>query len=60
MIRRFLPKGQSVSTLSHRQVQRIQNWMNDYPRKILNYQTPYEVFIKNFRQVRQELTAVNA
>lgn len=52
LIRRFLPKGQKISEVSHRQILRIQQWMNHYPRKILGYQTPYEYFLKAFRQER--------
>src|SRR5699024_6325963 len=44
LIRRFIPKGQSISSISDRQIQRIQRWMNDYPRKILEYRTPHERF----------------
>lgn len=51
-IRRFIPKGQSISDISDRQVQRIQRWMNDYPRKILNYQTPHDCFVKAFKQTQ--------
>uniref|UniRef100_UPI000AAA74F6 IS30 family transposase n=1 Tax=Salinicoccus sediminis TaxID=1432562 RepID=UPI000AAA74F6 len=43
-IHRFIPKGQSISSISDRQIQRIQRWMNDYPRKILRYRTPHERF----------------
>lgn len=51
-IRRFIPKGQSISDISERQIQRIQRWMNDYPRKILNYQTPHDCFVKAFKQTQ--------
>ena len=34
-IRRFIPKGKSMSDLTQRDCLRIQQWMNDYPRKIL-------------------------
>jgi IS30 family transposase len=36
MIRRFIPKGVDISKLTHREIERIQNWINNYPRKILN------------------------
>ena len=49
LIRRFIPKGQSISSISDRQIQRIQRWMNDYPRKILGYQTPHERFAKSMQ-----------
>ncbi len=34
IIRRFLPKHQSLKEVSDRQVQRIQQWMNGYPRRV--------------------------
>ena len=49
-IRRFIPKGIPISTVSESQILRIQRWMNDYPRKILGYQTPHEAFAKAFHQ----------
>lgn len=59
-IRRFIPKGNSMSDLTQRDCLRIQQWMNDYPRKILGYQTPHEVFTKAFKKVRQEEGLVSA
>lgn len=53
IIRRFIPKGKSISTISETQCLRIQQWMNDYPRKILNYQTPHECFVKAFHEERK-------
>ena len=35
MIRRFIPKGVDISEFSHKDIERIQNWINNYPRKIL-------------------------
>ena len=35
MIRRFIPKGVDIANYSDKEIQRIQNWMNNYPRKIL-------------------------
>lgn len=39
MIRRFIPKGTNIADVSDEEVQWIQNWMNNYPRKILGYKT---------------------
>lgn len=49
IIRRFLPKGSSFLDISEKQCLRIQQWMNDYPRKILGYETPQEAFIKELK-----------
>lgn len=35
MIRRFFPKGIDFDTVSKRDVQRVEDWINNYPRKIL-------------------------
>lgn len=43
-IRRHMPKGKSLRDVSESHVLRTQQWMNTYPRKILNYRTPQEAF----------------
>lgn len=53
IIRRFLPKGQPLQGVCDTLCLRIQNWMNDYPRKQLGYQTPYELFVREFHRERQ-------
>lgn len=45
MIRRFVPKGTDISKLSDKDVERIEKWMNNYPRKILDYKTPNELVL---------------
>lgn len=35
MIRRFIPKGTDISKYTGKEIERIQHWMNNYPRKIL-------------------------
>ena len=44
MIRRFIPKGTDIGAYTKEEIQRIENWLNNYPRKILNYYTPMEVY----------------
>jgi transposase, IS30 family len=44
MIRRFIPKGTDISKLGKREIKRIQDWLNSYPRKILDYRTPAEAY----------------
>ena len=51
MIRRYIPKGSNIAKYSHRRIQEIENWINNYPRKILNYASSAEQFssaLKNF------------
>ncbi|MDR0916495.1 MAG: IS30 family transposase [Oscillospiraceae bacterium] len=40
IIRRFFPKGTDFSKVSTRRIAAVQNWMNNYPRKILGGKTP--------------------
>ena len=40
MIRRFFPKGTNFDEVSPAEVQRVQDWMNSYPRRVLGWQTP--------------------
>jgi IS30 family transposase len=44
LIRRFISKKVQLDTLSLTRIVQLENWLNDRPRKILNYQTPREVF----------------
>lgn len=34
MIRRFIPKGVDIKDYSDKEIERIQNWINNYPRRI--------------------------
>lgn len=42
MIRRWFPKGTNFDRISPERIQRVQDWMNDYPRKKLNWKSPRE------------------
>jgi IS30 family transposase len=44
LIRQFLPKGSAFKDLTKRQITRIENRINNRPRKRLGYHTPQEVF----------------
>jgi IS30 family transposase len=44
MIRRFIPKGTDISKFGKLEIKRIQEWLNNYPRKILDYRTPTEAY----------------
>ena len=43
LIRRFFPKGTNFSKITDAQVAAVQNWINNYPRKILDWRTPMEL-----------------
>lgn len=42
LIRRFLPKKTNFDTISDTQIQQVETWLNDRPRKCLNFKTPTE------------------
>lgn len=42
MIRRFFPKGTNFDQISLADVRRVQDWMNHYPRKVLDWKAPIE------------------
>ncbi len=44
IIRRFIPKGCDISKFTHKQIKRIEEWINNYPRKILDFKTAEEMF----------------
>lgn len=51
LIRRFLPKGKSLLDYNENHYLKIMNWMNNLPRKILNYRTPIEVFVEELNKL---------
>lgn len=44
MIRRFIPKGADISKYSTKEIERIQHWINNYPRRILGYKSSNDLF----------------
>ena len=38
----FIPKGTNIDDYSYEYINSSVNWMNNYPRKILDYKTPIE------------------
>ena len=43
ILRRFIPKGTDIGTLTENELQRIEDWVNNYPRKILGYQSANQI-----------------
>ena len=48
IIRRFIPKGSAIGTYSKAEIREIQDWMNNYPRKILKGKTPAQMLQQEF------------
>lgn len=44
MIRRYIPKGKSIKEISQKEIQTVCNRLNNLPRRILNGQTPAQLF----------------
>lgn len=44
LVRQFFPKGISMKNICKHKLQNVENLLNNRPRKVLNYQTPAEVF----------------
>lgn len=48
MIRYFIPKKTLLENYTFEQINKIAQWMNNYPRKSLNYKTPLEAALEEF------------
>lgn len=51
-IRRFIPKGADVSLYSDEYIQMIEDWLNNTPRKCLDFKTPNEVYFSNLLSIQ--------
>lgn len=45
LIRRFIPKGTDIDSISDRQIRYIENWINNYPRRILGYKSANDLLM---------------
>jgi transposase, IS30 family len=45
LIRQYLPKKTDFNNINHHEIKKIENELNNRPRKKLNYKTPKEVFL---------------
>lgn len=43
-IRRKIPKGEDLTKYSHKEIQAVEDWLNNYPRQVLDFATPNELF----------------
>lgn len=43
LIRRFIPKGTDIGNISLKEIQRIEHWMNHYPRRIFGYKSAMDM-----------------
>ena len=45
LIRRFIPKGTDIGKLNTRDIKRIEQWMNNYPRRMFGYKTANDIYL---------------
>jgi IS30 family transposase len=45
ILRRFVPKGTDIGSLTDKELRRIEDWVNNYPRKIHGYKTANEIAV---------------
>lgn len=50
-IRRLVPKGTNLANYTTEDVQDIENWVNNYPRKILGFATSQELFNQHLQLI---------
>jgi IS30 family transposase len=44
MVRKFIPKGADIGNYTKKEIRQIEQWINNYPRRILNYVSAKDVF----------------
>jgi IS30 family transposase len=51
LIRKYIPKGTDLGTITDEQIKQIENDLNHRPRKALNFKTPNEVIAKYLQRI---------
>lgn len=46
LVRRFIPKGRKIDSVSEYTIQKAEDFINNLPRKMFNYRTPKELFLE--------------
>ena len=50
-IRRLIPKGTALGQFSRQDIQYVEDWVNNYPRKVLGYATSEELFLEQMKLI---------
>lgn len=53
LIRQYFPKGTNLLEVTKAQIEKVQNLLNNRPRKVLGFRTPKEVFAKSLSQAER-------
>ena len=51
LIRRHIPKGVDIGDISEEAIKEIEDWMNNYPRKLFNGKSSNEIYEKNKKYI---------
>ena len=51
MIRRFVAKGRDIARFTRHAISDIEAWLNDYPRRLLHFMTPNELFADELKAI---------
>jgi IS30 family transposase len=51
IIRRFIAKGIDIARITKKRLKEIEQWINCYPRKLLNYMSPNELFMTELKAI---------
>ena len=51
MLRRFIAKGHDIAKLTHQRLKEITRWINNYPRKLLDFDTAQNLFEQEFEKI---------
>lgn len=57
LLRRYLPKGMDLATVTSQELQALQNKLNHRPRKCLGFKTPHEVLSSHCHRLGVQLPA---
>jgi IS30 family transposase len=45
ILRRFIPKGTDIGTMTDTELKRIEDWVNSYPRRLLGYKSANDIAV---------------
>jgi Transposase and inactivated derivatives, IS30 family len=51
LIRRHIPKGSNFDKKTQGEIKRIEEWINNYPRRLFGYKTAEEMYRREIRQI---------
>jgi len=51
MLRRFVAKGRDIARFTKKRISEIEDWINNYPRRILEFMTPHELFTNELKAI---------